>query len=297
MLREQPAELTYHVLVFLPAEDLARLGACARYLKYMTDDENLWKELCRLKYRTVKHHPFTLHPAGVYSTPTILSHLTAQDCKDILSRRGVNQRRWNVFCLQTRKPKLIGWEYEESSGGYDEEREREKMEERELEREYENELEELKQMVIDSEGEEWPVPEAMIGVEYGGKWKCSYIATLLDLPRSKITSVELTAYPWSYSTSWAYNDQEEARVKFYNNGYRYGDGGWPRKQSWEINRRGRVQVANFPTHESERDSRTGGWTFSNAYVTYKSICTEWEQLGIKDEPAAGSMRTRVWDWD
>ncbi|KXS09990.1 hypothetical protein M427DRAFT_63050 [Gonapodya prolifera JEL478] len=259
-LKNQPPELTYRMLFYLTPEDLSRLGMCAKYLRGATNNEALWKAMCRLKYESFKHHPLNLlHPAGVYSPSTVLSTLSPAECKGILDRRGVPKNTWEQLCEEAEKEDAT----------------------------YEADLEELRSLVLTSEGDLWPTPEVMEGVEYGNKWKSSYVATILDLERTSITRQELISYEWFYVSHgrWSMRDEDVARVEFNTNGYRHGTKGWPMRQTWRVDRGGRVQVAGFPLHQTRRDAN-GGWIFGNGYVTYKSICGLWEAQGKKDDPPA-----------
>ncbi|KAJ3413399.1 hypothetical protein HDV05_008110 [Chytridiales sp. JEL 0842] len=234
-LSTQPAELTLRIFGFLGPKELATIAAASSYMFTLATQDFLWKKQCESRWATKLHTELKLHPRVNYSH--LLPQMSNSEIIDVLCRR------------QPGFPKL-----------------RSSLETCTRE-ELEMKLEETT-----------PKGEYVFTPNISGKWKSSYIAAELDAGRQVITKEELVGYEWQYTDSWGfgfYHEGEEKliKVRFFPNGFRANvdpKASRPRKQPWHIDKRGAVQVAQFPPHSTPARLPNWGWEFANGYVTYTS---------------------------
>ncbi|KAI8812776.1 hypothetical protein BJ742DRAFT_791753 [Cladochytrium replicatum] len=86
-----PYEVAIRILSHLPsAIQLSRLALLNSRFKQLANDDLLWKELCRLKWRKKRHMTHQLQPLVDYSH--LISSLTIKEMKGILGLRHVNYK-------------------------------------------------------------------------------------------------------------------------------------------------------------------------------------------------------------
>ncbi|KAI8819977.1 uncharacterized protein EV422DRAFT_568422 [Fimicolochytrium jonesii] len=231
-----PAELQLKILSCLDAVNLARVAAVSWLFNTLANSDLLWKELCRKRWRTLRHLPFTLHPRVDY-TGALLKSLTIAELKQILARRGVPLPRGAV-----EKRELVGL------------------------------VEETRPMLSPRGRWTGKWKSSYIVAEKDLKRTSLTLKEVVDLEWVfEFTEGGAQWQPMSDDDSDSdASARRTARVQFRADGFYVNPALRLSGLRWRLTPAGGVQVEEYPPHRVER-SVDGGWIMSNGYFCYRSL--------------------------
>ncbi|KAI9102533.1 hypothetical protein DFS34DRAFT_673770 [Phlyctochytrium arcticum] len=235
-ISDLPPEVKLQILRYMTAIELSKCAGLSREWQGYSNQELLWKELCRQRWSQLRHTPFMPHIRVDYSDPRLTSGLSIAELKGILARRGgklpkgILERVDIVRQIQSTRP--AGSPAGRWTGVW-------------------------KSSYIVAELD---LTRRQLSFQEVSSLEWKFEVWTQSANHDPIR-------PWRAED---FPNAHEVTVRFLPDGTYSNKALHVERLQWRMTAFGGVQVEEYPPHHPRR-TKDGGWVMSNGYFTYRSI--------------------------